>query len=259
MATAGLMVAVSAQAAVSVGSTSFSYTQSFDTLAASGSGSWANDTTLTGWSLFTSAGSAITSYAVNNGASNAGSFYSFGTGSSTDRALGSTASGGTYFGSPASGAVAGYMVASFTNNSGSALTGFNLSFDGEQWRNGGNTNAQSLTLQWGVGASYASVVWSAPEAGFAFTSPVHTSSAAALDGNANAVHLSGNVSTPWVAGQTLWLRWADTNDVGNDHGLAIDNVQLSVTAVPEPGQMALLLAGLPLVWGLTRHRRRTNG
>jgi len=257
---AGLALLAPAQATVSVTGSSFSYTQSFDSLVASGTPpAWVNDSTVEGWSLYTAAGSAIGSYLVGNGGSNAGSFYSFGSGTASDRALGSTASGGTYFGSPTSGAVAGYIVAAFTNNSGSALTGFKLAFDGEQWRNGGNTSAQSLTLQWGLGASYAAVAWTSAS-GFDFTSPIHTASAAALDGNAlaNGAHLSGSVSTPWATGQTLWLRWADTNDVGNDHGLALDNVQLSVTAVPEPAQIGLLLAGLPLVWGLTRQRRRRD-
>lgn len=259
-AIAGASLAMApAHAVVSVTSTAFSYSQSFDSLAASGSNvPWANDSTLAGWSLFTGAGAAIASYNAGNGGSNAGSFYSFGTGTATDRALGGTASGGTYFGSPASGAVAGYVAAAFSNDSGSALTGFDLSFNGEQWRNGGNATPQMMTMQYGFGASYGSVSWvSAPS--FGWTSLVNIASpSTALDGNVNTVAVSGNVATAWAAGDTLWLRWVEVNDVGNDHGLAIDNLSLQVTAVPEPAGMVLLLAGLPLVWGLTRHRRRRD-
>ncbi len=47
----------------------------------------------------------------------------------------------------------------------------------------------------------------------------------------------------WADGVTLFLRWSDVNDTGNDAGLAVDNFSLS--AVPTPGSLALLgLAGL---------------
>lgn len=63
------------------------YTQNFDTLAASGAGlAWANNSTLPGWFLFNKNLASITSYVAGNGASNTGSFYSLGL--SADRALG---------------------------------------------------------------------------------------------------------------------------------------------------------------------------
>jgi hypothetical protein len=34
----------------------------------------------------------------------------------------------------------------------------------------------------------------------------------------------------WQAGQTLWLRWIERNDSGNDHALAIDNFSLTLPA-----------------------------
>jgi hypothetical protein len=37
----------------------------------------------------------------------------------------------------------------------------------------------------------------------------------------------------WNAGDTLWLRWVERNDAGNDHGLAIDNFELA-TGIVEP-------------------------
>lgn len=254
---------VSAQAAIQLTDGNLSYSQDFNTLASSGTTAvtWLNDSTLQGWSLFNSTGAAITSYIVSTGASNTGSFASFGAAGSTDRALGGLASGGSYFGSPASGAVAGYMAVAFTNSSSSTFDSFTLSFDGEQWRNGGNTSAQPMVLQYGFGSSFATVgSWTTAGSSFNWSSPVTGATAAAVDGNA-AGHVAvagGTISgLNWSSGQTLWIRWVENNDVGNDHGLAIDNVSLSVTsAVPEPSSYALMLAGLGTVGLIVRRRRQ---
>lgn len=249
---------MAAQAAISLASPAATYSQNFDGLATTGATvAWANDSTLPGWSLFTGAGTAISTYAANNGSTNTGAFVSFGSTGSGERAFGSLASGGTYFGSPATGAVAGYMALALSNDSGLAFDSFTLRFDGEQWRNGGNTAAQSLALQYGLGASFASVAsWVNAPAAFTFTSPVVGATAAAVDGNVAGLvaNLGGTIALDWAPGATLWLRWADLNDPGNDHGLGIDNLSFSVTAVPEPGTTALWLAGLAALGLLVRRR-----
>jgi hypothetical protein len=246
-AAAATLVALPAQA-LSVTSTAFSYSQDFDALETSGTGlAWTNDGTLPGWSLFNSALAPVTTYAAGTGSSNTGRIYSFGSADSTERALGGVGSGG----------FSGWIAVAFTNDSGAALNGFSLRFDGEQWRNGGNTTAQTMVFQYGFGASFATVAaWTAPGGDFDWASPVATSTAAAVDGNAAGLVAArgGSLHTPWAVGDTLWLRWAEVNNTGNDHGLAIDNLQLSVTAVPEPGTNALLLAGLATL-GLLTHRR----
>lgn len=90
------------------------YTQSFNTLITSGTNqAWTNDSTLPGWFLFNKNLAAISTYSASDGSSHTGSFYSFGTGTNIDRALGGTASGGAYFGTPASGAPAGWIAVAF--------------------------------------------------------------------------------------------------------------------------------------------------
>jgi hypothetical protein len=255
IAAAALAAFLPAHAELNVTSTSYTYGQSFDSLTTSTTAvAWTNDSTLAGWSLFNSAGAAIATYGADSGGSNAGSFRSFGTTGSGERALGSTASGGTYFGSPASGAVAGFMAVAFTNHSGVTLDGFTVGFAGEQWRNGGNTNAQSLSLEFGTGSGFTGVSNWSPVA--AFVSPVVGATAAAVDGNSAGLvtGLGGSVALAWADGDTLWLRWVDRNDVGNDHGLAIDNLSFIVSSVPEPGTWALWLAGLGVL-GFMAHRR----
>ena len=62
-------------------------TQSFDTLPGSGSATWTNNSTIPGW--FHARTGTGTTVVANNGSSNAGNLYSYGTCTATDRALGS--------------------------------------------------------------------------------------------------------------------------------------------------------------------------
>lgn len=211
------------------------YTQDFDTLAASGAGlAWANNSTLPGWFLFNKSLASITSYVAGNGASNTGSFYSLGL--SADRALGGVASGGAYFGSPAQGAVAGWIALAVRNDTGGSVDGITLRFNGEQWRNGGNTERQPMVLEYGIGATFADVPeWLPAGANFNWQSPVATGTAAAVDGNVagRVNNVGGDLrGLGWAPGATLWLRWVELNDVGNDHGLAIDDVSITL-ALPD--------------------------
>lgn len=251
VAAVALAAAASAQATVSVSSVAFNYSQSFDSLASTGSITFVNDSTLTGWSLFRGSGTSLT-VTAGTGSSNAGGFYSFGDAGSTERALGSVASGTT--------GTLTYALA-LTNNTGLALDSFKLNYDGEQWRNGGVTAVHQLTVQYGFGASYAAVTnWTSAGAAFDFSSVQNTATAGAVvTGNTVGLvpALGGTVITNWAAGDTLWVRWTDIDNTGSDHGLAIDNVSFSVTAtaVPEPGTYAMLLAGLGAMGFLARRRR----
>ncbi len=227
---AAAVAAGPAQAQVNVGSASFSYAQNFDALTST---AWANNATLPGWFLYRqpAPGTAITTIALGDGSSGTGSFYSFASSGGSDKALGGAGSGGAYFGSPGTGSIAGRMAVAFTNASGGALGGFTVGFDGEQWRNGGNTSAQTMVLEYGFGASFAAVTnWVAPGGNFDWTSPVVGATGAAVDGNAagRVAVRGGAIAATWAAGDTLWIRWVERNDAGNDHGLAIDNFSFSV-------------------------------
>lgn len=229
-----------------------SYSQNFDALANSGTtAAWLNDSTITGWYLYGYAGTTVPTYrpAAGGGASdNTGSFYSYGAAASTERAIGGAASSGTYFGSPGpgSGAIAGYIAVAIQNTSGGTFDSFTVSFDGEQWRNGGNATAQTMQLQYGFGATFATVsAWNSPGGTFDWASPVASATAAGVDGNSTGLVASrgGTISSlTWNDSEKLWIRWVENNDVGNDHGLAIDNFTLTATSspVPEPSAMAIV-------------------
>jgi hypothetical protein len=105
------------------------YNQNFDSLANSGTANtWTDNSTLPGWYASKTVAGAVTTYRADNGAGNAGAIYSFGATGSSERALGSIASG-----TPGNFA---YGVR-FLNDTVQAVTNLSISYVGEQWRNGG--------------------------------------------------------------------------------------------------------------------------
>jgi hypothetical protein len=208
-------------------------TENFDGLASTGTGiAWSDNATIPGWY------SSRPTYNTGTGSSNTGALYSFGvagTNSAGDRALGSVASGGT-------GTV--FQAVRLANNTGATITSLDVSYVGEQWRNGGNTTAHTLTFQYQIANPGIITGANTPSAGWttfsplSFTGPIATATAAALDGNAaaNRIAISANLAVTANPGQEIWLRWQDPDDTGNDHGLAIDD--FSVTANGVPGDSA---------------------
>jgi hypothetical protein len=266
------LIAEPASAAVSY--TGATYTQTFDDLANAGS-SWANDSTLAGWSLFRrpEPGTAITAITQSNGGSNAGAFYSFGLAGDSERSLGGVGSGGTYWGNPGTGTVAGWMTVALTNDTSGLIETFTVKFDGEQWRQGGNTSPQTMVLEYGFGATFETVAaWTAPGATFDFVSPI-TTGPGTINGNEDAnrvANLGGDVTgVAWLPSDTLWLRWIENNDAGNDHGLGIDNFAFSTGTITPPTDDAdfdgdgVISGNDLLIWqrglGLTDQTDNLNG
>jgi hypothetical protein len=136
-----------------------------------------------------------------------------------------------------------------------------VSYNGEQWRDGGAATPVAQTMRFGWSTTALSIsdpslqFTDAP--GLTFTSPVftNTGSGAAVDGNTaglvpmTALTISG---VNWLPGTDLWLRWTDINDAGNDHGLAIDEFSFWASAIPEPSVAGLVGLG---TLGLARRRR----
>jgi hypothetical protein len=221
-----------------------SYSQDFATLPASGSATWADDSTLPGWySQRTGSGTTIEASA---GTSTGGALYSYGTASTTERALGSLGSENPTAGSFAHGV-------QLQNTSGEATTLNSLAYTGEQWRKSGVTEAQVVTLWYKTSSSpitslnpEASITGWTPISPGDFSSPVNTVGAGALDGNnpahRTAISINPNIVVP--AGNYLMIRWKDPDHVGADHGLAIDDVTLTWIASPliplSPGAIAFV-------------------
>jgi hypothetical protein len=249
------------------------YSQNFDSMSnspAAGSATWTDNATpgLEGWyasRAFTGGTTsaygpfAYTGYRIGDGSANNGTIWSFGTIGATDRALGSLGSG-----TPKTN-VFGVL---FKNDTANIVDTLTIGYTGEQWRNGGNTVVQTLAFSYqtsAIGFTSPIGVDSAPNNGWvaftalSFNSP-NTASATqvTLDGNnaANRTVFGSTVLTgvSLNPGDSIFLRWLDIDDSGNDHGLAVDDFSFSANAVVAPEPSTAALAGLA-AFGLVCWRR----
>jgi hypothetical protein len=233
-------------APISISSFGNTYTEDFNALANTGI---TNAALPAGWALFESGSSSRVNqqYAAGAGTDNTGDVYSFGSAGSSERAL------GTLF----SNALTPTIGASFINDAGGTLTDLAIAYTGEQWRLGFTNRgaADRLDFQYSLDAtSLITGTWINVDA-LDFNSPSTTGALGARNGNAaaNRTNLSATITGLSVAdGATFWIRWSDSNiSPGADDGLAVDD--FFVTAIPEPGSLALL--GIAIA-GLAASRRR---
>ena len=218
--------AVAAHAQVSLPAPGVTVTQEFNALPASGSATWTNNSTLPGW--FHARTGTGTTIVANNGSSNAGNLYSYGTGTDADRALGSLGSGNAAIGNL-------FWGMRLQNDTGETITSLTISYTGEQWRNSAAA-AQTIAFSYLVGtptvtgslAEFQSPGVAVPN--LDFTSPVTGGTVAALDGNAavNRTAVTFTITGLDIpAGTEVMLRWSDPDHTGADHGLSIDDVSVT--------------------------------
>ena len=229
------------------------YIQDFDSLASPvDQYPWVSNSTLSGWY---SNASVIRNY-TGEVLQNRGPAGGLG-----DRALGAQ-------GAPGSNR---YFGVRFINASTSELVGVSVTFDGEQWSRLPNRPQIQTTLDFsykvfeaGQGNIASTSGWVNIDA-LDFVSPNATlTSFAYIDGNASEnslrdiqSYISGITVAP---GQELWLRWASIGVGGTvvNHDLAIDNLRVSFTTIPEPATGATLAGATAfLVLGFRRRNRRS--
>ncbi len=176
--------------------------------------------TMNGWSMAPTGAAVTPKFRIDSGSSTQASHLSCGSDGQSERALGVQASG-SYI---------GRMGLVLVNDTGAALTEFTLTFTGEQWRNGGSGVANTLTFAYAINASSIATGTYTAVPALNFTSPIVSTTSGALDGNATgnrSVITATVTNVPWGVGQTLVLRWSDTDDAGSDDALAIDDMAFS--------------------------------
>ncbi len=191
------------------------YRQDFDNMGDTGT------TTSYGWYVGTGVGAiSSTTVTVGNGSVSTRGNYNFGSSGGIDRALGSLAANSTQRDTEAR----------FINLSGLYIGDISITYNGEQWRRGNNGVNNQLVLQYSTtGTNYTAL-----GAAFDFNTPLDSGTASALDGNAPANRVTGIGGTfvpasPIANGQVFYLRWADADDSGADHGMAVDDLLISFT------------------------------
>ncbi|RYD82172.1 MAG: T9SS type A sorting domain-containing protein [Sphingobacteriales bacterium] len=198
------------------------YHQDFDSLASTGTTA---STMPYGWYFAETGTGANTTYGIDNGTSNSGNTFSYGSASSSDRALGSLASGSTQ----------SVFGVAFKNNTGKSISTIKISYVVEQWRIGNTSTARMdssvAELSFFATSLTSPGVWSAIPQLNLYSTVQTATTAAALDGNNRAnrtlvSYTATGLSVP--DGTTIWLRWTDPNITGSDDALAIDSFTLEI-------------------------------
>ena len=223
---------------VSLTTLNTAYTQNFDGLASTGTGTGTVTTTgtsgskvasvilsgsLSGWYFVETTTNADGVYTASTGSATAGDTYSYGASSSTERALGSIASGN----------LLSRYGAQFTNNTGNTIDQLQISYVGEEWRFDparGTTIKDQITFEYSTDAtSLTTGTWTAVTALLYETTNL-TGTVGTRNGNdaAYRTSLSNTITGLNIpVGQIFWIRFVDINVSGTDDGLAIDDFSLT--------------------------------
>lgn len=261
IAFAGGVVALAAAAGASISYSGGVYSENFDGLQnvptpfSATTGVQVAIPGVSGWEGTRWSGSSTTAmpYVSDNGASATGGIRNLGATGDSDRALGGLASGTNR---PAWGAA-------FTNDGSEAIDSFTVSFDVEEWRraNGSTAVVNTTVFAWGLstdGVLASDFLTSAlmtldSQGDLVSMDPIASTSAADVIANTPFISMISftisGIDVP--VGETIYLRWQEVDNTGNDAALAIDNFSFRATFVPSPGAAFLLGMG-----GLLIARRR---
>lgn len=211
-----ILVSMSAfsQVAVSGGS----YFQNFGTANIT---SWTNNTTFPGWYSTHSLQSHID--ITTAAPANTGGFYSYECSSNNDQKIGSRASG--------SASLIKYGVV-LQNMTGASVSNVKVSYKGYQLSLAQNGATNTIGFDYIVSAT-------PPLIGAAAGVNVPSLNFTQIQGNASSgssqvlgypctkmIQISGCISVNIPANSYIMLRWTDTDDAGNDHHMAIDDVDI---------------------------------
>lgn len=203
-------------AQINITSTTSTYLQNFNTLAARG-----NSSALpAGWYLLESGSNANTTYTANAGATTTGNTYSYGTGTTTDRAMGILGSS----------TLSSQFGAAFRNLTGQALTSISISYTGELWRTGAANRLDKLDMQYSMNATtLANGTWT--DVNQLDFDGIIINSTGAKNGNqaANRKFITYTISGLNIpVNAVFFIKWKEFDATGAEDGLAIDDLSMIV-------------------------------
>ncbi len=239
-----------------------SYAENFDSLPAAGihglagtgaRGEQATVPGVSGWLVARAGGTGTGEISLATTPSTTGRFYSFGDEGSTDRALGSLASGST---------VGAFGVA-LRHTGDRTWRRVTLRFRRETWLAQGTSTANAfadrLSFAWGIDpagatpSNFLTYPTLTPQPSLDAVSPAADTVTGVAGGSSPDRRRSGNTASwsrevvatldglRWAPGQTLYLRWTDADDVGFDAGLAVDDLRVEASDTPADIAATLLL------------------
>lgn len=185
---------------------------------------------LTGWQFTQNAGSGSNSiFLVGTGSGAGQGTFSVGSTNSADRALGTLAS---------SAGISSIGIV-LMNATGSVLNNITVSFTAEQWRKGGSGNKNTWLCKYKTGhANKLSTTAFNLLPLLNFSSLQTSSGSATLNGNlaVNQSVISQTLTiNDWNPGEQLILKWEDSDEVGSDDLMAIDQFNFSANyKEPDP-------------------------
>jgi hypothetical protein len=156
-------------------------------------------------------------------------YRNYGTAASADRTFGAIAgpAGDTHF----------YGIR-IQNDCGVTAGAIQIQYTAEQWRSG-STTPQTVAFSYLVSATDITSLSTGAYINFPTLNIVspNLTNAGAIDGNlpGNQVPLTGTITVSIPPGSEIMLRWTDPDDSGNDQGIGIDNLTVSLlspTAAP---------------------------
>ena len=256
-----LIGASSLQAQVSL--TTTNYSQNFDSLGTNTSSVWANNNTLAGWYALGSLTNPVT-IGAQTGTGTSGLLANFSAvQTNSNRSLGwvfanSVGVAGTY----------ASIGLGLSNSIGSDVNSFTLAYTGREWRTYTN-NTPVLSFQYKIGGTFDNDPTNSLTGSWTdvsslnFILPVTNSAVSGTSVNGlsspNFTVISNTVSgIAWATNDVLWLRWRQQNLAGTDAQMAIDDISMDFTLVPEPSSSILMVLGAASLIGIRAMRRKNS-
>jgi hypothetical protein len=206
------------------------YRQDFDSLS-SGYAATASFSTLPrGWFAHETGSGADATYRASYGEYAGGNIYSWGDSLGSERALGSIGSGSV---------TRSDYGSAWINKTGSIVDNIEITFMGEQWRQGRPGRAagpdtlhfsyakNALSIDSGNYVTAPAMSFHAPVTNGVLSTP--------MNGNlpANRTRVNGIISNLGLRpNDTLWIRWSDFDSESFDDGLGIDSFSLAAVSTP---------------------------